>query len=338
VTIRVKFKCHRARSDGCKAQYKCADHFYYVSRQQSEGKPRLDWCFSCSCHGKDLVDPENGGGKRMARRHEDEVGENDEASLRTSYELYKFLKKEYNKPNVDFLDKKMKGIYQREIWYIPATGEGSVNRRIKHCDTLDGSSKLHQFEDIGITGFLRVRERSCHRRNECWQGRSEFCTCVDMKQYPSMLVELKPLTTPERALTRSKLSEEGITMGREVMEGDYVCVEVDNLQEPWMVGRVRTSCEVWPESKGRQYLWMGWVVPGDEVVWVQKLEGVGNTFTLTSKEFPVFIEDIRLMKFKMEKIQTRASSRFNIRGLERFKMCAQTKATIIGSMPMALDP
>lgn len=148
----------------------------------------------------------------------------------------------------------MKGIYQREIWYIPANGEGSVNRRIKHCDTLDGSSKLHQFEDIGTTGFFRVRERSCHRRNECWQGRSEFCTCVDMKQYPSMLVELKPLTTPERALTRSKLSEEGVTMGREVMEGDYVCVEVDNLQEPWMIGRVRTSCEVWPESKGRQYL------------------------------------------------------------------------------------
>lgn len=106
----AKWKCHHARSDGCKAQYKCADHFYYVSRQQAEGKPRLDWCFSCSCHGKDLVDPENGGAKRMVRRHEEEVGDNDETSIRTSHEVYKFLKEEYAKPTVDLLNKKMKGL------------------------------------------------------------------------------------------------------------------------------------------------------------------------------------------------------------------------------------
>ena len=54
------FKVHHARSDGCRGQYKCAQHFYYISRQQAETLIRLDWCFSCSCHGKDLVDPENG--------------------------------------------------------------------------------------------------------------------------------------------------------------------------------------------------------------------------------------------------------------------------------------
>lgn len=106
----AKWKCHHARSDGCKAQYKCADHFYYVSRQQAEGKPRLDWCFSCSCHGKDLVDPENGCAKRMVRRHEEEVGDNDETSIRTSHEVYKFLKEEFAKPTVDLLNKKMKGL------------------------------------------------------------------------------------------------------------------------------------------------------------------------------------------------------------------------------------
>ena len=51
------FKVHHARSDGCRGQYKCAQHFYYISRQQAETSIRLDWCFSCSCHGKDLVDP-----------------------------------------------------------------------------------------------------------------------------------------------------------------------------------------------------------------------------------------------------------------------------------------
>ena len=219
---------------------------------------------------------------------------------------------------------------------MPVKGEGSVNRRIKHCDTLDGSSKLHQFEDIGVTGFLRVRERSCHRCPECWAGKAEYCCCTDMVDYKSKLVELKPLTTPERALTRSRLSEEGVEMGRVAEIGDHVCVEVDSLQEPWMIGKVRSACGVW--AKEDQYLWMGWVTKGDEVLWVQKLEGVGSTFTLTDKEFPVFVEDIRLSKFKMERMKTRASQRAShAKGIERFQLPSITKASIIGSMPMTLD-
>ena len=106
------------------------------------------------------------------------------------------------------------------------TGAGSVNRWIKHCDSLDGSSKVHQSGDIGVPGFLRVRERSCHRCPDCWAGKAEYCCCMDMVDYPSELVELKALTTPERALTRSRLSEEGVEMGRAAEIGDRVCVGV----------------------------------------------------------------------------------------------------------------
>ena len=103
-----------------------------------------------------------------------------------------------------------------------------------------------------------------------------------------------------------------------------------------MIGKVRSTCEVW--AKDNQYLWMGWVIQGDEVLWVQKLEGVGSTFTLTDKEFPVFIEDIRLSKFKMERIKIRASQRApHAKGIERFQLPSITKANIIGSMPMTLD-
>jgi hypothetical protein len=49
---RGKFNVHHARSDGCKAQYKCARHFLYISRSQEELGCRLDWSFFCSCHGK----------------------------------------------------------------------------------------------------------------------------------------------------------------------------------------------------------------------------------------------------------------------------------------------
>ena len=83
---------------------------------------------------------------------------------------------------------------------------------------------------------------------------------------------------------------------------------------------------------------MGWVIPGDEVLWVQKLKGIGSTFTLTDKEFPVFIEDIRLSKFKMERVKTRVSQRAShARGIERFQLPSITKASIVGSMPMTLD-
>lgn len=79
-------------------------------------------------------------------------------------------------------------------------------------------------------------------------------------------------------------------------------------------------------------------MPDDGAVWVQKLEGVGSIFTLTDKEFPVFIEDIRLSKFQMDRIQTRSSQRsIHARGIERFQLLSLTKASIIGSMPMTLD-
>ena len=333
----VKWVCHHARSDGCKAQYKCAQHFYYISRQQATTGIRLDWQFSCSCHGKDLVDPEMGRAKAMAREHENNVGDNDNKSLRTTAELYSFLSTHFKKPTRDLLLKKMRGIYKREVWITQVKGEGAVNRRVKQCDTLDGSSKLHQFEDIGIEGFLRVRERSCHRCPDCWGGRSDFCCCMDMQHYPSELVELKPFTTPSRSLTRSQLSKEGEEMSETVAEGDYICVEVDSLQEPWMIARVRRAAYSWPESVGSQYHWMGKVIPNDRVLWVQKLEGSGNVFTITEKEFPVFVEDVRSVKLKMTAVKTRKSSRLQGKPLERLELCSNDKAGIIASMPLTLD-
>ena len=69
-----------------------------------------------------------------------------------------------------------------------------------------------------------------------------------------------------------------------------------------------------------------------------RCRAAAGTFTLTDKEFPVFIEDIRLSKFQMDRIQTRSSQRaIHARGIERFQLLSLTKASIIGSMPMTLD-
>jgi hypothetical protein len=90
---------------------------------------------------------------------------------------------------------------------------------------------------------------------------------------------------------------------------------------------------------GEQYHYMGKVIPGDKVVWVQKLEGCGNVFTVTEKEFPMFVEDVRMVKFRMDVVKTRTSGRgqSNRRVLVRFQIPSDVKATIIASMPMTLD-
>lgn len=37
------FHCHYARSDGCKCQFKCAQHIDWISRQQTRHGIRMDW-------------------------------------------------------------------------------------------------------------------------------------------------------------------------------------------------------------------------------------------------------------------------------------------------------
>ena len=57
------------RSDGCKAQFKCAANFFWVSRQSVEGCGlRVDWSFFESCHGKCYCDPEGAHALRLRPR------------------------------------------------------------------------------------------------------------------------------------------------------------------------------------------------------------------------------------------------------------------------------
>ena len=123
-------------------------------------------------------------------------------------------------------------------------------------------------------------------------------------------------------------------------EGDFITVELDSLQEPWMVGRCLGATLEWPAAQGEQYHWMGTVVPGDRVVWVEKLEGDTKVLTITTKRFPVFVEDIRSAKFKMEPISTRVSARQSSHGqqlVKRFQLAEQDKAYVISRLPFVLD-
>jgi len=44
-------------------------------------------------------------------------------------------------PTVDLQKKKGRGIYRRRIHWVPASGEGAVNKRVATAETVKGSSR-----------------------------------------------------------------------------------------------------------------------------------------------------------------------------------------------------
>ena len=108
-----------------------------------------------------------------------------------------------------------------------------------------------------------------------------------MADYLSKVVQLNPLTVPERAVTRSTLSEEGINLSNKVVPGDFICCEIDSKQEPWMIGLAETA--VINHDGPDQNTWMGKIMRGDSIIWAVKLEGSGNVFGETEKRVPIFV-------------------------------------------------
>lgn len=110
------------RSDGCKAQFKCAANFMWVSKQKIEGCGlSIHWSFFESCHGKCYCDPEGGTIKNAARRYELNV--TDQAlQLKDSEAFYDWAQNRSGlaKPAKSLAEKKGRGIYRRFFYWVRA--------------------------------------------------------------------------------------------------------------------------------------------------------------------------------------------------------------------------
>ena len=295
---KMPFHTHFARSDGCKAQFKCAQHFLWITKQHAETGTRVKWSFSCSCHGKDRVDSENGRAKHACRcREEFEAGKDETKSIRTSKEMYQFLLTELRFPARTIEEKQMCGIFRRHAFYIPLVGPGKVNRNVPGASTLEHSSKLHEFEDCGRPGIILTRPRSCHQCRDCLTGKS-FGLCRFQEDWGRH--ELVANTPIARLLTRSAMAAAGLLMSEDLQKGDFLACEIDSHQEPYMIGCCDGPAIMHPGPD--EDTWMGTIKAGDKIVWVYKLEGSTAIKTLTTKRVPVFREDIRVVKFKMKEI------------------------------------
>ena len=116
-----------------------------------------------------------------------------------------------------------------------------------------------------------------------------------------MPVELEPESVSERRMTRHALQQLGTALAETISEDDVIAVELTHESEVFMLGIVVPG----PDGEEGSYRvmehsqsYMGRLEPGDRVIQVRKFEPTqlgSNLFRLTVKEFPVFIEDVRLI-------------------------------------------
>ena len=152
-------------TDGCKAQFKNSTYLWYLSEQRGKAGMKFTSNFFCSCHGKCQCDPDGGSIKGAARDYE--MGKHDQSTspdlkLKHAKDFYDFCQRKLCKIEDGGVEKTGKGLYRREFFYIPRSGEGCINRRhIHHAATLKGSSKWHRFATQVFAGHILTSKHSC---------------------------------------------------------------------------------------------------------------------------------------------------------------------------------
>lgn len=106
----------QVRSDGCKAKFKCAANFDWVSCQTSEGCGlKIEWPFFESCHGKCYCDPEGGTIKNGGRQRELNLTDKSD-QLKESENFYDWArhnKSGLGQPKLSLAEKRRRGILRR---------------------------------------------------------------------------------------------------------------------------------------------------------------------------------------------------------------------------------
>ena len=104
------------------------------------------------------------------------------------------------------------------------------------------------------------------------------------------------------ALTRSALEREGEAMTATVLADEFIAVEVDSLQEPYVIGRALGQVQVYTGPRKREF--MGWLEEGDKVIRNEAYRGLGPILTPTGREFFCYHGDMRVAQLAVESIET----------------------------------
>lgn len=306
--------------------------------------------------------------KICARKREIEHTEARPTRIRTALELKEFAEGKPEDvrgliwPTRTLKQKRGRGIFRRYFHYVPAAGEGAVSRRISRGSTVEGSSRLHVFADIGVAGHLKTRERGCHQEKcPCWDGKYAECKQIPRDPVLGLAQASHPLLCHNRKikedaaaeasvpLTRNALANEGIRLSHELKEGEVVAFFVDDLSEPWMIGKVmKTRYQITDDDA--VYTWMGQMEAGDWVTLVHKYDpitgGMASAYFKlkdgSNSVFPCWVEDVRAANIQLEPANGR---RAPVRGVrvgavgspldERWKLPVGERERVQNTLPLA---
>ena len=188
-------------------------------------------------------DPEGGTLKNAARFHELHITHQAD-QLKDSEALYKWACEQSGlaTPKKHLKEKKGKGIFRRFFHWIPSKGPGAVDRSRLPKLTAEGTSKLHEFVDIGVAGTVSTRRAACHQCDRCWAGDRRNCENKDFVGPPTELT-IRRETVPAaavRRMDRAALNREGLAMAKAAPVHTVVCVETHEEEQsyPWVIGAV----------------------------------------------------------------------------------------------------
>lgn len=224
---------------------------------------------------------------------------------------------------------------------------------------------------IDIEGYVVVRPMSCHMcpgDSGCWRGAVDVST-QDANHYPDctdgmcgagVLREVKKLTDASVPETRDQLKKDGRKMAATVKDGDIIAVEVDDVNEPWILGRAVIKGRAKGPRKAKSKVdevdnWMGKIKKGDLVIDVIKLEPIApgcrffqypdqtrmSAKAFKAKHFAVFEEDIRRIDIDLIHVEpTRRSSRLERQQetdfdgqYDKWEMRAEDRVAVLELLP-----
>ena len=255
------------------------------------------------------------------------------------------------RPKRSVIEKGGKGIYRRFFYFIPSKGTGAVDRsRLPELHADEGTSRLHEFVDIGVPGRISTRYASCHRCPSCWsadRGEARSCQNAAYVGAPKEIAITKKSvpTAAVARIDRATLNRAGVERAEQAKEGTVVCFEThDNEQAfPWMIGKVvKTVHEALTASPAynaeRDPFHLDHVRAGDCALQLKLYEALeaGST-TYVESERIVLIAARRIRVIDVDLVECRGSSRTQAQMRQRFTIESGSLHKIRAEMPTSSD-
>ena len=286
--------------DGAPTQFDNRWMYLWASKMWTKYGVRCDYVIGCANHNKDLSDGECGLCKNCINRVnvEHNAGDMDRRRKIDSVpEVKAYLDETFTKPLDGLAKKKGRGVYRRVFHHVPL---GAINRRLPSVATLKGSKKRHHFMDVGEPGKLLWRIRPCHTCDGCLacDAAAIIRDCKHKDRCgQAAYVTMKTTGSINVVLTRSASKRAGVQLCKDAAVGDFIIVELDGDELPWMVGEVMEGMETYDGADVEDPV-MGTVKSGDKIIhlrrWMPLETGGGcNIYECTETKTLAFVEDVR---------------------------------------------